>query len=401
MVSLVTGFAQTGLFYYANPPQKYVSNKLVSLVEAPNQEIYLVGKLSTATYEESIPYFSRVDKRGNLLLAKTVSKKQVYDMTDVFISTDQRIVVFGSSKQGPIFAPWWSTISSTGDIVRQKNDYVVYSTVLNDVTHVQADEFVLAETRMDNDNVYNIYLIKLNSATDEVIWSKKVESAQNEEASKVITLKDGSMIVVGRKYSSTLSDFSSVLYKVNSLGKTLWRVSVPVPDDFYAQDIVEDSDGKLVYMCSYSKESMGTNETRVLRLSENGEKESYNVILDMSSNGLVMKPNNQFVLYGSSIMVHNERAVTKGKYVVVDENLQQIFSHTLSQDDKPDAEMPEDIARNMPTNSDFTAGILLQDGRVAIAGRIHMPVNPDKASKYGADRNNLALLLLINQSGRY
>lgn len=392
---------QTGLFYYANPSQKYVNNKLLSLTQSPNQEIYLLGKTSTATYEEAVPYFARIDKRGNLLVDKIIDKKHIYDMTDIFISSEQQVVVFGSSRQGPIFAPWWSTLKALGDIAREKNDYVVYSTILNDVVPLGGDEYVLAETRMDNNNVYNVHLVKVNSITDEVVWSKKVESTQNEEASKIIKLSDGNLLVIGKKYNSSLSDFSAVLYKLNSSGKALWRVSVPVPDNFYAQAVAEDSNGKLIYMCSYSKESMGTNETRVLRLDANGQKERYNVILDMSSNGLVMRPDNNFILYGSSIMVQSERAVTKGKYVVVDANLQQVYEYTLSETDKPDAQMPEDVRKNLPTNSDIISGMLLQDGRIALAGRIHMPVNPQNASSYGVDRNNLGLLLLLDANGRF
>lgn len=393
--------AQTGLFYYANPSQKYVNNKLLSLTQAPNQEIYLLGKLSTANYEESVPYFARIDKRGHLLLDKILEKKHIYDMADIFISTEQQVVVFGSSRQGPIFAPWWSTLKASGDIAREKNDYVVYSTILNDVAHLDQDEYVLAETRMDNNNTYNIHLVKVNSLTDEVVWSKKVESTQNEEASKIIKLRDGNMLIIGKKYNATLSDFSAVLYKINSSGKSLWRVSVPVPDNFYAQSVAEASNGKLIYMCSYSKESMGTNETRVLQLNADGGKERYNVILDMSSNGLVMRPDNNFILYGSCIMVQSERAVTKGKYVVVDDKLQQVYEYTLSETDKPDSQMPEDVRKNLPTNSDLVSGLLLHDGRLALVGRIHMPVKPQNASNYGADRNNLGMLLLLNSNGRF
>ncbi|MDA3865960.1 MAG: hypothetical protein PF489_04330 [Salinivirgaceae bacterium] len=392
---------QTGLFYYPNPSGTFVNNKLVALTQAPNQEIYLLGKLSTASYEQSVPYFCRVDKRGNLLMDQIIDKKHIYDLNGIYITDNQNVKLFGSVRQGPIFAPWWATLKSSGDIVRQKSDYVVYSTILNDVSDIEMHQFVLAETRMDNDNRYNINLIKVDAEKDEVQWSKKIKSDRNEEASNIIQLSDGSMMVLGKKYTDDLSDFSPVLYKVNSKGVAQWRVNIPVPDNFYAQDIKEADDGGFFYMCSYSKESMGTNETRILKLDADGKKVSYNVILDISGNGFVLKENGEIVLYGSSVMVHKERVVTKGKYVLIDNNLKQIYAHVFSQNDKPDSEMPKDVAENLPTNSDLTSGILLADGRVAIAGRIYMPENPAQANVYGNDRNNFALLLLLNQSGRY
>ncbi len=393
--------AQTGIFYYPNPSENYVNNKLKALTEAPNQEIYLMGKLSNANYESSIPYFCRIDKRGNLLTHKALSKTKIYDLSELFILDNQRVKMLGSRHQGPIFAPWIATLNSKGEVVKEKSDYVVYSTILNDVANIDGTNIMLAETKVDNKNLYNINLLKLNAEKDETVWSKRIKSSQNEEATRIIELDDGNFIVLGKKYSPNLAEFSPVLYKVNPSGKPLWRVSVAVPDNFYAQDLAEDSKGNLIYMCSYSKEYMGTNETRVIKLNSEGKKLSYNVLLDLSGNGLVMKPNDHFVVYGSNIKVHNERPITKGKYVVVNENLKQVKAHEFSKKDKPDSEMPDDVAKNLPTTSDLSSGILLRDGRVALAGRIYMPKNPAKANPYGNDRNNFALVVILNENGYF
>lgn len=390
---------QTGIFYYPNPSENYVNNKLLALTEAPNQEIYLLGKLSNASYEKSIPYFCRVDKRGNLLIENSLTKHQIYDLSDLFILNNQRVKAFGSRRQGPIFAPWIVTLNTKGDIVKEKSDYVVYSTIMNDVTNIDGKNLMIAETKVDNNKLYNINLVKLDAQKDETLWSKRVESDLNEEASTIKALKDGNLLVLGKKYSSDFSDYSPVLYKVNPSGKPLWRVGIPVPDNFYAQDIAEDSKGNLIYMCSYSKEYMGTNETRIIKLNNEGQKQSYRVILDISGNGIVMKPDDKIVLYGSNIMIHNKRPITKGKYVVLNKKLKEIKIHQLSRNDKPDSQMPEKIAKNLPTISDLTTGIVLQDGRVALAGRIYMPRKPANANPYGNDRNNFALLLILSPKG--
>ncbi len=392
---------QTGIFYYPNPSENYVNNKLLALTEAPNQEIYLLGKLSNASYEKSIPYFCRVDKRGNLLIENSLTKHQIYDLSDLFILNNQRVKAFGSRRQGPIFAPWIVTLNTKGDIVKEKSDYVVYSTIMNDVTNIDGKNLMIAETKVDNNKLYNINLVKLDAQKDETLWSKRVESDLNEEASTIKALKDGNLLVLGKKYSSDLSDYSPVLYKVNPSGKPLWRVGIPVPDNFYAQDIAEDSKGNLIYMCSYSKEYMGTNETRVIKLNSEGQKITHNVILDISANGLVMKPEDKSVLYGSNIKVHNKRPITKGKFVVIDSDLKPLREHELSKTDKPDSEMPDDVAKNLPTTSDLTTGILLKDGRVALGGRIYMPSNPAQANPYGNDRNNFALLMILDETGRF
>jgi hypothetical protein len=395
-----TSTAQTGIFYYSNPSDNYINNRVVALTEAPNQELYLLGKLSNASYEKSVPFFCRVDKRGNLLIDEAVENVPVYDLNHLFILNNQRVKIFGSKRQGPIFAPWIATLGSQGNIEKQKSDYVVYSTILNDVTGFGQDHVVLAETRVDNKNIYNINLIKFNASSDATVWSSQLKSPNNEEASKIINLKDGSLLVLGKKYNYDLSDFSPVLYKVDPNGKSIWKVPVTVPGNFYAQDVKEDSEGNLIYMCSYSKEYMGTNETRIIKLDKKGVKISYNVILDISGNGIVLKADDQIILYGSNIKVINERPVTKGKYVLISKDLKQIHDKEFSIIDKPDSEMPQDVAANLPTISDITTGILLKDGRVALAGRIYMPADPKNANPYGTDRRNFALLVLLNNSGR-
>jgi hypothetical protein len=394
-------YAQTGIYYYSNPSDNFINNRVVALTEAPNQELYLLGKLSNASYEKSIPFFCRVDKRGNLLVDEAIEKVPVYDLNHLFILNNQRVKIFGSKRQGPIFAPWIATLGSQGNIEKQKSDYVVYSTILNDVTGSGQDHVVLAETRVDNKNIYNINLIKFNASSDATVWSKQLNSPNNEEASKIISLKDGSFLVLGKKYNYDLSDFAPVLYKVDASGTPIWKVPVTVPDNFYAQDIKEDSEGNLIYMCSYSKEFMGTNETRIIKLDNKGSKISYNVILDISGNGIVMKPDDQIILYGSNIRVINERPVTKGKYVLINKELKQVHAKEFGSKDKPDSEMPEDVAANLPSISDITTGIILQDGRVALAGRIYMPADPQKANPYGTDRKNFALLVLLNSNGRH
>jgi hypothetical protein len=393
--------AQTGIFYYSNPSDNFINNRVVALTEAPNQELYLLGKLSNASYEKSVPFFCRVDKRGNLLIDEAIEKNPIYDLNHLFILNNQRVKIFGSKRQGPIFAPWIATLGSKGNIEKQKSDYVVYSTILNDVSGFGQDHVVLAETRVDNKNIYNINLIKFNALNDATVWSKQLRSPNNEEASKVISLKDGNLLVLGKKYNYNLSDFAPVLYKVNSNGEAVWKVPITVPDNFYAQDIKEDSEGNLIYMCSYSKEYMGTNETRIIKLDNKGAKISYNVILDISGNGIVLKPDDQIILYGSNIKVINERPVTKGKYVLINKELKQVHAKEFGSNDKPDSEMPGDVASNLPTVSDLTTGIVLKDGRVALAGRIYMPADPKNANPYGTDRKNFALLVLLNSSGRH
>lgn len=392
--------AQTGIFYYSNPSENYINNRVVAVTEAPNQELYLLGKLSNSSYEKSVPFFCRVDKRGNLLVDEAVENVPVYDLNHLFILNNQRVKIFGSKRQGPIFAPWIATLGSQGNIEKQKSDYVVYSTIMNDVTGFGQDHVVLAETRVDNKNIYNINLIKFNASTDATVWSSQLKSGNNEEASKIINLKDGNLLVLGKKYNYDLSDFSPVLYKVDANGKSMWKVPVKVPENFYAQDVKEDSEGNLIYMCSYSKEYMGTNETRIIKLDKNGTKISYNVILDISGNGVVLKEDDQIILFGSNIKVINERPVTKGKYVLISKDLKQLHAKEFSIKDKPDSEMPQDVASNLPTISDITTGILLKDGRVALAGRIYMPADPKNANPYGTDRKNFALLVLLNSSGR-
>ncbi|NOZ45363.1 MAG: hypothetical protein GXO79_01125 [Chlorobi bacterium] len=55
----------------------------------------------------------------------------------------------------------------------------------------------------------------------------------------------------------------------------------------------------------------------------------------------------------------------------------------------------------LPTSSDFLTGIQLKDNRIALAGRVFIPINKSAAKNINSPRHNIAFLVLIDKNGNF
>ena len=98
--------------------------------------------------------------------------------------------------------------------------------------------------------------------------------------------------------------------------------------------------------------------------------------------------------------VHEGHVITKAKFIIINKELADIKEDELSIQDKPDSELPKEVVKLYPTSSDLLTAIQLKDGRIAIAGRVNMPIN--KLSKeINMARQNNALLVLMDKYGNF
>ena len=85
----------------------------------------------------------------------------------------------------------------------------------------------------------------------------------------------------------------------------------------------------------------------------------------------------------------------------MNKELSLIKEEELSIQDKPDSEYPAEAMKKLPTSSDLIAGYELNDGRIALAGRVFMPINKAAAKNINTARHNCALLILTDKNGNF
>jgi hypothetical protein len=259
---------------------------------------------------------------------------------------------------------------------------------------------LVAETKIGKLDKYNINVYKFDLNTNKQTWYKKISSEENEEADQIITLKDGNIIIIGKKYNEGMTSYVPIIYKLDSEGNKIWKKGISVPENFYTHSIAANSSGILFYICNYSRESTGASETRIITISTTSDVIKYETIKEISANGILALNNDNFFVYGSNILVNDSRVITKAKYLIIDSELNEIANHEMCAKDFPDSSYPKEISM-MPSSSDIHSAIQLSDGRIACGGRIFMPQSIEPNKIFSVPKQNNAYLILLNIDGNF
>lgn len=393
-------FSQTGIFFYANDNIAYPNTRILSIAEAYNQEIYILGKSSSIDYELNVPYFARADKRGNLLLQKNLQANSLFDLQELVILPNQHIQIYGSEKKAGKFVPYIKTINAQGEIKDSDINFSVYSTIINDLTPINDQHILVVETKLGKLEKYNINIYKFNLNNNKQAWNKKISSELNEEADQIIALEDGNIVILGKKYNDEMTSYVPIIYKLDAEGKKIWKKGLSVPENFYTHSIAVNSKGILFYICNYSRESTGASETRIMTIDPSSDILKYETLKEISANGILALNNDQFFIYGSNILVDENRVITKAKYLIVNSNLEIKKEYEMSDVDFPDSEYPEGI-QMMPSSSDINTAMQLSDGRIACGGRVFMPGTLEKDKILSSSKQNNAYLILLDGNGNF
>lgn len=390
---------EVGIFFYPNLNPTFKHNNIVGIAEATNTEIFLVGKASTEDYTQTVPYFGRFDKRGVPLMNNFYDKYPIWDLRGIFITTDQTVKIYGTAKQSETYRPFYLKLTPTGKILGASPEATVYSTIFSDFA--AGDNFIIAaQTKIGENKRYNIIVHKIDPQNEVYFWTTAIPTEGNEEATRVIVCSDNSAIVLGKEYKNNMRTYTPVVYRISSSGKLLWRQTIPVPSNFFTQDIAQLDRSTFIYTCSYSKEYLGSAETRVLELSGGGSPVKAVTHANINANGILILPTKKILLYGSNLTMLSSRVVTKAKYMILNRKLEMEYQRELGAADAPDSRLPQNIARILPTASDLVAAKVLMDGRVALCGKVFMPLDIEKPNPRGTDRFNAPLLILLDKFGK-
>lgn len=399
-IGILPSKAQIGIFYYKNPNAQFMNNRIVSLTEASNQEIMLLGKAGDEKFTNMRPYYARIDKKGNMLFQSTLDASGLYDLNKILILPGQDINIYGSIKNADKYTPYINTINTSGKSKKLENKFSVYSTILNDVIYIDKNTALISETKVGKTDLYNIAIYKVNLQTGEQVWYKNITSESNEYANQLLLLKDNQIIILGKKYNDERTNYVPIIYKLSSSGEVMWKKSLSVPGNFFNQSITYGEGDILYYICGYSRESTGTCETRIVMLNQENENIDYKIFQEISANGIITLNDGNFFIYGSNLIVHEGHVITKAKYVVFNKGFEVIADGQLGASDEPDAGFLKNAPKAMPSSSDLITAIQLSDNRIACGGRLYMPAT-NKADKVDSDRQNNALVLILSPDGKY
>jgi len=332
-----------------------------------------------------------IGKTGESMDASTIPIENLYNLIKLESSKPGGYRVFGNLLINKQYAPIQVLINPEGKEVSKTIETQVYSTLISDITS-DATYYYILYTKSVKTEKFNISLNKLENATGKVEWLKKISSEQNEEADQLVVTKTGDIYILGKKYNDESTEYVPIIYRLDNQGNQLWKKGIDVPNNFSSQSFIVSNANEILYVCGYTKNPTGTCETRVVKLSAEGEELNSNSLVDFSANGIISLQNKNYLIFGSKFFVDQKQVITNAKFSIVNDMLQEVTNKTLDENDKPDI----DSKQTSRTSSDFLSAIQLSDGRIAMAGRIYMNVGKELLQK-----QNVPLLMLINENGTY
>jgi hypothetical protein len=396
-------FSQTGVFWFGDSASPLLNKKIISIKENPDGDLYLLGKATDTSYSDIHPYWAVCDKTGKLK-SQTIlpTTNQFYELNNFTICSADRIRIWGSEIVNKRLTMSLNTINPQGEIQGSDAMLTTTTTLTGDVCQLDKEYAVLAKTvQSSSTGKYHISIYKYNVANDQQTWYKTLATEENEEASKVFALKDGSLIVLGKMYNADLTAYSTLIYKLSATGEMIWKKNFDSYESFYAQGISEGKNKNLIYVCSTGKEALATGSTKIFMLDSNGNTNSQKEISDIRANGVLTLKNGNIFLYGAHYQKTGIYIISKATYKMFTPELKVVKEDEMGMFDGPDAYLPSLAMTAFPTASDFVTAIQLSDGRIACAGRVYMPAetNPDKI--IFSDRYNKAFLVIMSADGKF
>ncbi len=396
-------FSQTGVSWFGDSTSILLNNRIISIKEGSNGDIYLLGKASDGVYNNPSPYWAICDKAGKLKSQTTLTTtNKYYEVNNFTICAFNRFRIWGTEVVDNRFTISLNTINTQGEV--QGTDAILTSTntLTGDVCQLNKEYAVFAKTvQSSNTGKYHISLYKYNVLDDQQVWYKTLTTEENEEASKVFALKDGSVIVLGKLYNDQLTAYSSILYKLSATGEMLWRKEMTTCSGFYAQGVSESKNKGLIYICSTGNESVPESSTKMFSLDSNGTLIIMKEVEDIRANGVLTLANGTIFLYGSAFKTVGTYIVSKAAFQIFSQEMAPLKQDEMGMVDGPDAFLPGLYISAYPTASDFLTAIQLADGRIACGGRVYLPIETSAEAILESGRHNLAFLVLMNTDGKF
>jgi hypothetical protein len=127
--------------------------------------------------------------------------------------------------------------------------------------------FILGNSTSGNIGNGDISLIKLDKFGNE-IWTEYYGSQQTENAFYLNTTNDGNLVFVAESETS-FNDLDILIYKVDTSGNVIWNKTYATSVNESPNYIEQTMDGGYI-ICGYQNDTVGSNNSLVLKLDANG-----------------------------------------------------------------------------------------------------------------------------------
>ena len=380
----ISALAQQGVFYYVNTNAELINSKTADAVLNENGMVIL-NECSDAKYENPAVQLIELNKSFIKTSENIVKVNNLNSVSSITKYSNGNYGVFANVGDSPVKLNVSGSYKELeqNPVADQKNESVVGRAVVG-------KQILVVSTKSETKGEYAIVLSSFSSETGEKEWSKAVSSETNESADAIVADNEGNVVVLGRKYNDNGTEYIPIFYKLDAKGGIVWKKSsVDMPSNFYSQNLAISKNNEIFYACGLTQRS--GLQTKLYRLDANGNTKRSISIIEFTGNGVLSLSSGKILLYGSRFYTDVKQVVTKGAYVILDSDLNELSNKSLGVNDKPDS----DFKYSTTSSSDLQTAVELESGSIVMVGKVTMP------QAGGAEKQNNTIVVVADAYGNY
>ena len=377
--------AQQGVYYYVNTNAELINSKTTDVVLNENG-LVILNECTDSKYEKPAVQLIELNNSFIKTSENIINVNKMLSVSSIVKYENSNYGIFTNSENGPVQLNISKAYKDLGQvsIEGQKNE--------NYIEQVVVDKQIMAiSTNSESKGKYSMVLTSFDVADGAKQWSKQISSEANESADAIVADNSGNVIILGRKYNENATEYIPILYKVDLKGGIIWKKSgVDMPSNFYSQNLSVSSTGEIYYSCGQTQRA-GVLQTKVIKLDANGNTKRNINVNEFTSNGSIWLSSGKLLLFGSNFYTDSRQVVTKGSYVILDDDLNVLTNKSLSVNDKPDS----DFNYETTSSSDLQTAVELASGNIVMVGKVTMP------QAGSSERQNNTIVVVIDAGGNY
>ncbi len=384
----ISATAQQGIFYYVNTNPEFINSKTVDVANS-NGNLMILNQCSDAKYEHHAIQIIELNKSLIKTSENVVKVGAMHDVCNLAQLGNGNFSAFVNTSESNFMPVQVSLSAGYKDLGQKKLDDMASCVFVSGVT--LGKQIIEVSTFSAAKGQFEIRLSSFDAANGDLQWTKKVSSEQNESVDAMVADHSGNVVVLGRKYNDSGNEYIPILYKVSAKGDIIWKKSgVDMPSNFFSQSITVSTTGDIYYACGLNQR-YGL-QTKIIKLDERGNTKRTSNINDFTNNGLLWLSSGKILLYGSRFYTDKKQVVTKGAYVIIDADLNELSNKSLGVDDKPDS----DFNYSTTSSSDLQAATELESGSIVMIGKVAMPQSGNTT-----DKQNNTIVVISDAAGNY
>lgn len=380
----ISALAQQGVFYYVNTNAELINSKTADAVLNENGMVIL-NECSDAKYENPAVQLIELNKSFIKTSENIVKVNNLNSVSSITKYSNGNYGVFANVGDSPVKLNVSGSYKELeqNPVADQKNESVVGRAVVG-------KQILVVSTKSETKGKYAIVLSSFSAETGEKEWSKAVSSETNESADAIVADNEGNVVVLGRKYNDNGTEYIPIFYKLDAKGGIVWKKSsVDMPSNFYSQNLAISKNNEIFYACGLTQRS--GLQTKLYRLDANGNTKRSISIIEFTGNGVLSLSSGKILLYGSRFYTDVKQVVTKGAYVILDSDLNELSNKSLGVNDKPDS----DFKYSTTSSSDLQTAVELESGSIVMVGKVTMP------QAGGVEKQNNTIVVVADAYGNY